>query len=217
MNKKYLLKYLYNPPLLIKKIYSNCLWETSNNKILLTLDDGPNPGTTELILKKLNEHNIKALFFCIGKNVQSSPELSNQILSEGHTIGNHTFNHKRITNINSIEFKDEIDSFNSLLKEKFNHEVKYFRPPYGRFNYSTNKIIKNRNLKNIMWSLLTYDYKNDFNIVKFSIKKHLKNNSIIVLHDSMKTKDIILDSISLIIDEAAAKDFEIGEPDGCLK
>jgi len=193
------------------------LWETSNNKILLTLDDGPNPGTTELILKKLNEHNIKALFFCIGKNVKSSPELSNQILSEGHTIGNHTFNHKRITNINSIEFKDEIDSFNSLLKEKFNHEVKYFRPPYGRFNYSTNKIIKNRNLKNIMWSLLTYDYKNDFNIVKFSIKKHLKNNSIIVLHDSMKTKDIILDSISLIIDEAAAKGFEIGEPDGCLK
>jgi len=193
------------------------LWETSNNKILLTLDDGPNPGTTELILKKLNEHNIKALFFCIGKNVQSSPELSNQILSEGHTIGNHTFNHKRITNINSIEFKDEIDSFNSLLKEKFNHEVKYFRPPYGRFNYSTNKIIKNRNLKNIMWSLLTYDYKNDFNIVKFSIKKHLKNNSIIVLHDGMKSKVIILDSISLIIDEAAAKDFEIGEPDGCLK
>jgi len=193
------------------------LWETSNNKILLTFDDGPNSGITELILKKLNENRIKALFFCIGKNVQSSPELSNQILSEGHTIGNHTFNHKRITNINSIEFKDEIDSFNSLLKEKFNHEVKYFRPPYGRFNYSTNKIIKNRNLKNIMWSLLTYDYKNDFNIVKFSIKKHLKNNSIIVLHDSMKTKDIILDSISLIIDEAAAKGFEIGEPDGCLK
>ncbi|MBZ0200165.1 MAG: hypothetical protein K8H86_09880, partial [Ignavibacteriaceae bacterium] len=72
-------------------------------------------------------------------------------------------------------------------------------------------------LKNIMWSLLTYDYKNDINVVKFAVQKFLKDNSIIVLHDSLKSKEIIADSIELIINEAEKKGFTFGEPDECLK
>ena len=55
-----------------------------------------------------------------------------------------------------------------------------------------------------MWSLLTYDYKNDINIVKFAINNYLNSNSIIVLHDSNKSKNIIADSIKYIV-EAALK------------
>jgi len=72
-------------------------------------------------------------------------------------------------------------------------------------------------MKNVMWSLLTYDYKNDLSIVKYSVKKYLRKNSIIVLHDSLKSKDIICDSIKFIAEEAAQKGFEFGEPEECLK
>ena len=67
-----------------------------------------------------------------------------------------------------------------------------------------------------MWSLLTYDYKNDLEVVKFGVKKYLRNNSIIVLHDNIKSKNIILDSISLIVDEARSRNYQFGEADECL-
>ena len=73
------------------------------------------------------------------------------------------------------------------------------------------------NLKAVMWSLLTYDYKNDFNIVKFAVRKYLEKNSIIVLHDSLKSKNIILESINYIVEESSRRGFQIGVPAECLK
>ncbi len=63
-----------------------------------------------------------------------------------------------------------------------------------------------------MWSLLTYDYKNDLNLVKFAVKNYLRKDSIIVLHDSLKSKDIILDSIKFIAEEVNNKNYEFGKP-----
>ena len=68
-----------------------------------------------------------------------------------------------------------------------------------------------------MWSLLTYDYKNDFNIVIFAIDKFLNKNSVIVLHDNIKSQAIIEKSIDYIVEKSKDKKFEIGEPDKCLK
>jgi hypothetical protein len=72
-------------------------------------------------------------------------------------------------------------------------------------------------MKCVMWSLLTYDYKNDFDVVKFAVSKYLRSNSIVVLHDNNKSKDVIKDSINFIADEAARKGYSIGEPIECLK
>ncbi len=210
-------KYLYNPPRIVKNIFSDFIWETKNNKILLTFDDGPFPETTEVILKYLNEQKIKAALFCVGENCQKYPELISSLINDNHLIANHTFHHKKINKLNKIERDSEIDSFNKLMSEKYNYEVKYFRPPHGRFNFSTSKFLREKKLKNVMWSLLTYDYKNDIKLVKFAVQNFLKQNSIIVLHDSVKSKNIIIDSIKIILDEAAKNGFEIGEPAECLK
>ena len=210
------MRYLYKPPVIFKTIFNDFYWSTSNNKILLTFDDGPNPGTTEIILKKLSYEKIKALFFCVGDNVQKYPELANQIKDEGHSFGNHTFNHKIFKSISSEEKDYQISSVNSLFEEKFRIKLKYFRPSHGKFQLSTSALLKKHNLKNVMWSLLTYDYKNDLSIVKFAVEKYLKHNSIIVLHDSNKSKNVIADSISIISDEVRKRNYQFGEADECL-
>ncbi len=64
-------RYLYNPPAIIKKIFNEFYWQSTNNKILLTFDDGPNPGITEKILEQLSSLNIKALHFCVGNNIKN--------------------------------------------------------------------------------------------------------------------------------------------------
>ena len=210
------MKYLYNPPLLLKKVFGSFYWETTNNKVLLTFDDGPNPGTTEIILKKLSDEKIKALFFCVGDNVNKYPDLVRDILSEGHLVGNHTFNHKILNRISDQEKDYQIGSVNKIFFENFGIKLKYFRPSHGRFQISTPSLMKKYDLKNVMWSLLTYDYKNDLSIVKFAVEKYLKQNSIVVLHDSNKSKNIIVDSISFIIDEARKRNYQFGETEECL-
>lgn len=208
--------FFYNPPFLVKKIFSDFYWDTANQKILLTFDDGPNPGTTEIILKKLSEEKVKALFFCVGDNLKKYPELVKEISIEGHSFGNHTFNHKTLNKISDNEKDNQISSVSRIFLDEFGLKVKYFRPPHGKFQLSTSKLMKKHQLKNVMWSLLTYDYKNDLSIVKFAVEKYLKQNSIIVLHDNNKSKNIILDSISLIIDEAQKRNYQFGEANECL-
>ena len=210
------MKFLYNPPLIIKKIFRDFRWNTSNSKILLTFDDGPNPGTTEIILKKLSDEKIKALFFCVGENVQKYPNLVRDILSEGHSVGNHTYNHKILSTLTKEEKDFQISSVNNLFAEIFRISLKYFRPSHGKFQLSTSSLMKKHQLKNIMWSLLTYDYKNDLSIVKFAVEKYLTPDSIIVLHDSNKSKNIISDSISFIADEVEKRNYQFGEAEECL-
>ncbi len=210
------MKYLYNPPIILKKIFSDFSWNTNNGKVLLTFDDGPNPDTTEIILKKLSEEKIKALFFCVGENIQKYPELIHQIKDEGHSFGNHTFNHKILNSISDEEKDYQISLVNKIFRDQFDINLQYFRPSHGRFQLSTSSLMRKHQLKNVMWSLLTYDYKNDLSIVKFAVEKYLKPNSIIVLHDSNKSKNIISDSISFIADEVEKRNYQFGEAEECL-
>ena len=211
------MKCIYTAPKIVKKMFPHFVWATTNNEILLTFDDGPNLGTTEVILKQLSKTNTKALFFCVGENVVKYGSLVDEIISEGHLIGNHTFSHQKIWGLSEKQLTDNLLKFNSLLENKHGQKVKYFRPPHGQFDFTLSKVLKKLNMQNVMWNLLTRDYKNDFNIVKFGVTKYLSANSIIVLHDSNKSKQIISESINLIYETAEKNMFKIGVPTECLK
>ncbi|GAB6281487.1 MAG: polysaccharide deacetylase family protein [Ignavibacterium sp.] len=211
------MKLFYNPSDFGKILLPNFIWQSKINKILLTFDDGPLINNSEKILSYLNKFNLKVLFFCIGDNVKKYPEIITEILSEGHSIGNHTFYHKNIRKLSNKEIAKEIEMTNNILFDKLGYKSEYFRPPYGRFKLSLSIILENYKMKNVMWSLLTYDYKNDFEVVKFAVLKYLKNNSIVALHDSIKSSQIILDSIDFIMDVANKNNYEIGNPTECLK
>jgi len=211
------LRYKYHPPYLVKKLFNDFIWETSDNKVLLTFDDGPTEAATGKILSVLKGSQIKAVFFCVGNNIKTHPALAEKILEDGHIIANHTMNHKLLTRLKREESIEEISAFNDMMKEKFNYDVKYLRPPYGRFNLKTNGILNELNLKSVMWNLLSYDFENSIEKVKYSINNYLRKNSIIVFHDSLKSSDIIEDSLNYTIDQISKKGFEFGEPEDCLK
>lgn len=205
----------YVPPKLLQNLFSKTIWESQIDKILLTFDDGPNPETTPIILNILSKYSIKAIFFCIGENIDRYPELAKQIINEGHLIGNHTHSHKNI-NLFNTRVNVAITKCSEIIEDIVGSKPLYFRPPHGRIGLRTEKLTKNNGLKNVMWSLLTYDYKNDINIVKFAVDNYLRKNSIIVLHDSNKSKQIISESIELIIEKIKTNGYEIGEPSECL-
>ena len=211
------MKIIYDPPKLIKSVFHKAYWETKNNKLLLTFDDGPTKKATEKILRELADHKIKSLFFCVGNNLRKEPSLVKEILSEGHEIGNHTYNHKTLWFSNKGKIENEILSFEQESFKKQNGNSKYFRPVKGRIDFNLYNTLIDLNFKIVMWSLLTLDYKNDLNIVKFAVTKFLKKNSIIVLHDNIKSSKIITNSIKYIAESADNSGFEFGVPSECLK
>lgn len=210
------MKMKYVPPYLIKNLFPTFQWESKTNKVLLTFDDGPIPEDTYLILKKLEQYNIKAVFFCVGENVNRYPQIVKDILSAGHTIGSHTNNHKNVTD-KDFNPATEIENYNKSFFYTYGVKLKYFRPPHGRFNLYTGRLLRKYDLNNVMWTLLTYDFLNNINEVKNAVRNYLKSNSIVVLHDSIKSKDIISDSIDYILEETSKLNYSIGTPEECLR
>ena len=178
--------YLVKPPyfykILTKKLFT---WQinTSKKTIYLTFDDGPTKELTQWILRILKQFNAKATFFVVGNNAQENPNLIKLILNEGHSIGNHTFNHLKSSNSTNKEY------FNSIEKSNKVFESKLFRPPYGKIKFSQAKQLESK-YQIIMWSVLSGDFDN-----KISPEKCLKNainnttkGSIIVFHDNIKAE-----------------------------
>lgn len=178
----------------IRKLFSNYIWLLPNNdkKIYLTFDDGPIPEITEWILEELRIHNAKATFFCIGKNVEANPELFEKIVTQGHSIGNHTHNHLNGWKSNTSDYLENFQDCEKTLarcSEKLNYALpKFFRPPYGKIKKSQAKKIKNKGYKIIMWDIVSGDFDRNISQEKClnNIIKNIEAGSIVVFHDSLK-------------------------------
>ena len=182
----------------IKKLFSNYVWDIPNNenKIYLTFDDGPTPEITTWVLDQLEQYNAKATFFCIGKNIEQHPEIFNKIIESDHATGNHTFNHLNGWKTEDKEYIENIETCKttiSNLQSEINPDIsglksKIFRPPYGKIKRVQAKKLRQKGYKIIMWDVLSADF--DQSITKEKCLNNVISNtqsgSIIVFHDSVK-------------------------------
>lgn len=199
--------YLTKTPSIIQKIFKNYTWRFSSNKkeIYLTFDDGPTPIITNWVLDLLKEHNAKATFFCIGKNIIKEPLIYHRILEEKHQIGNHTHNHK---NGYKTDFKKYIN--NILEAEKhLENSSKLFRPPYGRIKRKQAQKIKSLGYNIIMWDVLSADFDTAINKEKClqNVLKSTKNGSIIVFHDSIKASKNLQYTLPKVLEYFSKKGY----------
>jgi len=177
--------YLVKTPRILKAAYNQGIWHIDDDKgVYITFDDGPHPSITPFVLAELKKVNAKATFFCIGKNVEKYPEIFNQIIEEGHTVGNHTQNHKNGWNTsNVVYFRDILSASN-----KINSNL--FRPPYGRIKFSQGTGIQRLipNIKIVMWDVLSGDFDEEITAEEClnNVTQNTKAGSIIVFHDSEK-------------------------------
>jgi peptidoglycan/xylan/chitin deacetylase (PgdA/CDA1 family) len=177
---------LVKTPRLLKWLYPGLTWNesTAEKCIYLTFDDGPIPIVTPWVLKTLKKFEAKATFFCIGDNVRKHPDIFEQIKTEGHVIGNHTFHH-----INGWEKSTEKYWEEFLLCDEW-VKSDLFRPPYGRITRAQIRRLKQErpDLKIIMWDVLSHDYLQNLKAENClqSVLKNTSNGAIVVFHDSLK-------------------------------
>lgn len=178
---------------LIKKIFSGFVWDfpTTEKKVYLTFDDGPTPEVTEWTLDQLKLFDAKATFFCIGENIQKHPKIFQKLVQEGHSIGNHTFNHLNGWKTSTENYIENFKQCEAEILEQFSilHlKSKLFRPPYGKIKFSQSKIAKGMGYKIIMWDVLSADFDTTVSPEKClqNVIKNVKSGSVIIFHDSLK-------------------------------
>jgi peptidoglycan/xylan/chitin deacetylase (PgdA/CDA1 family) len=196
--------FLAKSPTIIKKYYSQLIWDIPNddNKIYLTFDDGPIPRITEWVLDILNEYQIKATFFCIGDNVQKNPSIYQRIRQEGHTVGNHTQNHLKGWRTEDEVYFDNIEKCADVVDSRL------FRPPYGRIKKSQLTGL-NADYSIVMWDVLSGDFDSKTTPEKCynNVIKNTKSGSIIVFHDSVKASKNLKQTLPKTIEFLLKKGF----------
>jgi peptidoglycan-N-acetylglucosamine deacetylase len=197
-------------PFYIPLFFKNWVWRfpSKTSKVYLTFDDGPIPEVTENVLEILERQNIKATFFCIGDNIKKHPKIFQKLVSCGHAIGNHTYNHVKGWNVTTELYLENV-KFCSEVILQHTIETKLFRPPYGRIKLSQAKALRKLGYKIIMWNVLSKDYdeKTKPKTCLNNIIKNTKSGSIIVCHDSIKAKNQLLPILEEAIITLKSKGF----------
>lgn len=169
----------------------------------LTFDDGPTEFTPKF-LDLLKEHEVKATFFCIGKQIEKYPEIFQRIIAEGHTIGNHTFSHSNSTGfLSTFKMTEEIEKCDEVMMKVGNIKTNLYRPPFGVTNPNIAKAIRKTGKKSIGWNVRSLDtiIDNEKKIYQ-RVTKGLKKGSIILLHDtSEKTYRVLADLLLFLKDK----------------
>lgn len=188
-------------PKVVKSLFPNYVWNinTSKKHIYLTFDDGPTPEITNFVLNTLTPYNAKATFFCIGANVEKYPNIFQDILNQGHVIGNHTQRHimgwqtKKKAYLKDVDaceavFKSQILSTYPKIANRPSLTTNLFRPPYGKITPNQGKQLMAIGYNIIMWDVLSFDW--DKTVSKENCLNNVisraHNGSIIVFHDSTK-------------------------------
>jgi peptidoglycan/xylan/chitin deacetylase (PgdA/CDA1 family) len=153
--------------------------------VAITFDDGPHPKNTPRLLDMLRERNIKATFYVIGRNVDLYPNVLRRTVSEGHEVGNHTYNHPILSKLGDSTVRDELIKCRDAVARAAGVQPRTLRPPYGALLQRQREWI-HRELKypTIMWSVDPLDWKRPGpSVVTSRILSNTTPGAIVLAHD----------------------------------
>jgi peptidoglycan/xylan/chitin deacetylase (PgdA/CDA1 family) len=172
-------------------------------EVLFTFDDGPNPKTTPRLLDILSAHDVKAMFFVLGRCIAGDEgrKIMERAHDEGHQIGNHTYSHTDLKTLSDEQIRDELRKTQDLIGACA-HELKFFRPPYGSTNSMVKKILEESGYTTVWWNVdpLDWKHKKDGTWVEHGMEQvKAREDSSIVMHDiHASTVDYVEDLIKRI-------------------
>ena len=167
------------------ELYKKVQAEKHKKVVALTFDDGPDGNTTPQALDILAKYKIKATFFVQGKNIAGNESILKRMQSEGHEVGNHSWNHPILTKLSLEDAKQQLTDTEDAITKVLGKSSKLMRPPYGAIS---DDIRNSLDLSFIMWDVDSLDWKskNEAAILT-EIQRQVSNGSIILMHDIHQT------------------------------
>ena len=179
-------------------------WATLRNgpgkqpAVFLTIDDGPVPENTPLILDKLRSHNVPASFFLVGEKVEMYPSLTHEIRKHGHALHSHGYTHVHNKELSLNEFTHSVNQAASLIGSTV------YRPPYGKIPIRYARWLNKNGYKLMLWNVDVRDYRNrppEPHVIDGFLQK-IQPGDIVLLHDKpecVHTTPIFIDHIVRVL------------------
>lgn len=213
-------RYFIKTPWWVKRFFPAYVWQLAvrGKEVFLTFDDGPHPTLTPWVLEVLQQYNAKATFFCVGNNVVLYNAVYQQILREGHAVGNHTHTH-----LNGWKTGTEV-YWQDVAKAALHIDSALFRPPYGRIKKAQAQRIKTALHKEpaaiIMWDVLSGDFDETFLPAQClnHVLQHTVPGSVIVFHDSEKAQKNLKYALPKVLEKLREEGYSFSKIEAdCLK
>jgi peptidoglycan/xylan/chitin deacetylase (PgdA/CDA1 family) len=187
-----------------------------DEQILITIDDGPDPRDTPVLLDLLDRHQTKAVFFMIGEKVRAHPELTREVVRRGHEIGNHTLTHPQASFwcAGPWRTRREISTCQKLIEEVTGIRPRWFRAPAGHRNWFTHPVASALGLQVMAWNRRGFDaVEKDAGKVLARILPHLSNGDIVLLHEATPIADGVLGGVLENVSRLSQPDSSIPTSD----
>ena len=172
--------------------------QTDKPQVALSFDAAWGNEDTAQIMDILAKHNVKVTFFMTGGWVESFPEDVKYIASQGHDLGNHSENHKNMSQLSDEEIRSELQKVHDKVKTLTGQDMTLFRPPYGDYDDQVVTVSRDMGYYPVQWDVDSLDWK-DYgteSIIKTVLNhKHLGNGSIILMHNGAKYTPAALDAV----------------------
>ncbi|MFD2703882.1 delta-lactam-biosynthetic de-N-acetylase [Salibacterium lacus] len=180
-----------------------------NKTLYLTFDNGYEEGYTGDILDVLKEKEVPAAFFVTGHYLKSAPELVERMEEEGHIIGNHSWSHPSLPELNRDELKKELAKVNDEYQKKTGgRDMQYLRPPKGTFNERTLAETEKLGYTNVFWSFAYVDWEtgsqHGADHAYRSIMKRVHPGAVMLLHSVSEDN---ADALARVIDECREEGY----------
>ena len=217
--------YSVRPNVFLRSLYPSAIWRIpgKEKQVFLTFDDGPIPEVTPWVLSTLQEYSAKATFFCIGANIEKHPDIFRQIISEGHSIGNHTYDHLNGWKTKTKDYIENIEQCKNAISkihqpltinsartivQPGGHQP-CFRPPYGKMKLSQYSLLATH-YSVIMWDVLSGDFDQTISEEKClkNVLTKTRQGSIVVFHDSLKAKKNLFYVLPRFLEHFSKQGFE---------
>ena len=201
--------------LIFQRLYPYGIFRVGTD-VYLTFDDGPIPEVTPQVLAILAQYKVKATFFMVGENIDKHPEVFEQVVKAGHSIGNHTYNHLKGWNYSLKEYMTNVTKWEEAVMRHMPNDhlapvLNPFRPPYGKAWLWQRYALHKKGYRLIYWDILTRDY--DKNVTPAQMLANIKQNtrpgSIINFHDSIKSNERMLTVLPQAIEWLQAQGYTL--------
>ena len=172
-----------------------CRIDTEKPQVVLTFDDGPDPVQTPKVLDVLKSAQTPAIFFLVGNRASLYPDLVRRIVSEGHKIGIHSYQHQGTFPLSrATAIHEDLQQCMAVLEQITGERPTLFRPPFGVTNPPIARAVKSLGLRTIGWSVRSYDTcaatpRAD---VVSRIMRQVSPGDVILLHDNRADSEILL-------------------------
>ena len=196
------------PPCIYRMLFPGAVWrikEEGRKRVFLTFDDGPIPEHTPWVLDVLDRYGAKATFFMVGENVDRYPEVYAEVVRRGHSVGNHTFQHMQGIGHSVASYVDNVDACGRKVDSLL------FRPPHGLMRPLQLMKLRGK-YKIIMYDVVARDYSSKLtgDEVFETVRRSVRDGSVIVFHDSVKAAPRLRESLPRVMEWLKEQGYEFG-------